>query len=47
MNKDVLYKQAVDLLPLLELAIKDPEQYKIVRKKVLDLANDIKRSDEE
>ena len=45
MTKDELYKEAVDILPLLELVVKDKDQYKLIRKRILDLANDIKRSD--
>lgn len=43
-NKD-LYNRAISLLNCLEMIIKDKEQYAIIRKQVLDLANDILRID--
>ena len=46
MNKYDLYKQAIDLLKYIELSIEDKEHYKIVRKQVLDLANNILRMED-
>lgn len=47
MNKRELYAQAINLLKCIELVVKDKEQYKVLRKQVLDLANNIIRSDED
>ena len=46
-RKQELYKQAINLLKYIELAINNDDHYKIIRKQVLDLANNILRIDEE
>lgn len=47
MNKDInlteLSNKAFSIIELVQLAIPDKEKFKIIRKKLLDLANDIKR----
>lgn len=45
-RKQELYKQAINLLKYIELAINNDDHYKIIRKQVLDLANNILRIDE-
>lgn len=46
MEKETVYKETINLLYCLELVVKDKEQFKLIRKKVLDIANDIKRIEE-
>ena len=46
-RKQELYKQAINLLKYIELAINNDDHYKIIRKQVLDIANNILRIDEE
>lgn len=43
MDKDIVYKETIQLLSMLELVMKDESQWSIIRKKVLDIANDVKR----
>lgn len=45
MNKslEAIYSEAISLLDILEITIDDEKTYSFVRKKVLDLANDIRR----
>ena len=43
MDRESLYKQTISLLQLIELVVKDKEQNKLIRKHVLDLANNIRR----
>lgn len=45
MDKDIVYKETIQLLNMLELVLKDEPQWNIIRKKVLDIANDVKRID--
>lgn len=45
-KKQELYKQTIDLLKYIEFIVGDTNQYKIVRKQVLDLANAILRMDD-
>lgn len=40
-TKNELYKDTVKLLDCLELVIHDKRQFALIRKKILDLANDI------
>lgn len=46
MDKHDLYVQAINLLKCIELVVQDKNQYKVLRKQVLDLANNIMRGDE-
>lgn len=46
-SKHDLYVQAINLLKCIELVVQDKDQYKVLRKQVLDLANNIVRSDED
>ena len=46
-KKQDLYKQAINLLKYIELAVDNDDHYKIIRKQILDLANNILRMDEE
>ena len=46
-RKQELYKQAVGLLKYIEIAIDNDNHYKIIRKQVLDLANNILRMDDD
>lgn len=45
MNKtpDEIYSEAIALLDILEISIENEKIYHLVRKKILDIANDIKR----
>ena len=45
-KKQELYKQTIDLLKYIEFVIGNTEQYKVIRKQVLDLANAILRMDD-
>lgn len=45
MNNEI-YKRVINLLKLIDLTVKNPDEHKILRKEILDLANDIKRSGE-
>ena len=40
-TKEILYKEAISLLDLIEIAIEDEKKFSFIRKKVLDLANEI------
>lgn len=44
--KQKLYHKAIDLLNYIEMAVDNEKHYKAIRKKVLDLANDIMRTDD-
>lgn len=43
MSKYAIYREVINFLSCLELIIKDEEQFKLLRKKLLDIANDVKR----
>lgn len=45
MNKDTqdIYKKVISTLTSIELVVKDKEQFSIIRKQMLDIANDILR----
>ena len=45
-KKQELYKQTIDLLKYIEFVSGNTEQYKVIRKQVLDLANAILRMDD-
>ena len=45
MDKNIVYKETIQLLSMLELVMKDESQWSIIRKIVLDSANDVKRID--
>ncbi|MEE1072239.1 MAG: hypothetical protein U0L26_07605 [Cellulosilyticum sp.] len=45
MSKHDLYVQAINILKSIELVVNDENQYRILRKQVLDLANNIMRID--
>ena len=40
-TKEILYKEAISLLDLIEIAIEDEKKFSFIRKKVFDLANEI------
>lgn len=40
-TKDELYRDAINLLDLMEVALNDEKKFSFIRKKVLDLANEI------
>lgn len=40
-KKEELYKDAIALLDLIEIALNDEKKFSFIRKKVLDLANEI------
>lgn len=46
LNKKELYSRVIDVLNMLELIIEDEKQFLLVRKKLLNLANDILRGDD-
>lgn len=43
---DKIYKDIISVLDCVEIAIKDEKQFLIIRKKLLDIANDIKRCED-
>lgn len=45
-KKQELYKQAINLLKYVEFVMADKNQYKTIRKQILDLANSILRMDD-
>lgn len=45
-KKQELYKQTIDLLKYIEFVVGNANQYRVIRKQVLDLANAILRMDE-
>ena len=47
MGKQELYNKAISLLSYIEIIVQDEKQYKVLRKMILDLANEIKRLDED
>ena len=47
MSKHELYVQAINLLKCIELVVQDKDQYRVLRKQLLDSANNIVRSDED
>ena len=46
-SKEDIYSEAIALLDILEISIENNRTYLFLRKKVLDLANDIRRLGEE
>lgn len=38
-----IYKDIISVLSYVEIAIQDERQFSIIRKKLLDIANDVKR----
>lgn len=42
-DKNKLYEDAISLLDLIEVSVSDEKNFKLIRKKVLDLANGILR----
>ena len=42
-NLNDLYRELINLLDCIRIAVPDDNTFKIVRKKILDIANDIKR----
>lgn len=40
-DKHTLYKDTINILDLIEISIEDKEKFTFIRKKMLDLANDI------
>lgn len=44
MNKNV-YKQLIALLDLIELSVEE-EKFAVIRKRVLDIANEVKRAEQ-
>lgn len=38
-----IYKDIISVLNYVEIAIQDERQFSIIRKKLLDIANDVKR----
>ncbi len=46
-SKEVIYSEAIALLDIIEISIENERTYLFLRKKVLDLANDIRRLGEE
>lgn len=46
LNKKELYSRVIDVLNMLELIIEDEKQFLLIRKKLLNLANDILRGDD-
>lgn len=49
MNKgyELLYSEAIALLDIIEISVENEKTYLFVRKKILDLANDIRRLGED
>lgn len=40
-TKEELYRDAINLLDLIEVSLNDEKRFSFIRKKVLDLANEI------
>lgn len=48
MEKETLYRRLIELLDLIQIAVGiDDSNFSIIRKRILDIANDIKRLDDE
>lgn len=48
MKKETLYRRLIELLDLIQIAVGvDDPNFSIIRKRILDIANDIMRLDDE
>lgn len=43
MNKEIIYTNIISLLGFIEVSIKDEKTFNFIRKRLLDIANDVKR----
>jgi SepF-like predicted cell division protein (DUF552 family) len=42
-TKDEIYNEVIQILDIIEITIVDEKQFKYIRKKLLDIANDVLR----